>query len=65
MMVGMNYSLKERTQTKRIKGEEEAEEGKQVIRSSEIRFTEGGRLFTNVVEDDNSDMSPTNKIVDL
>jgi hypothetical protein len=65
MMVGMNYSLKERTKTKRIKGEEEAERGKQVIRSSEIRFTEEGRLFSNVVEDETNDMSPTMKSVDL
>ena len=65
MMVGMNYSLKERTKWNMIKGEEEAEEGKQVIKSSEIRFTEGGRLSSNVVGDDNKDVSPTNKIVDL
>ena len=65
MMVGMNYSLKERTKTKRIKEEEDAEEGKLVIRSSEIRFTERGRLFSNVVEDENYDTSPKNDIVDL
>ena len=65
MMVGMNYSLKERTKTKRIKEEEDAEEGKLVIRSSEIRFTERGRLFSNVVEDGNYDTSPKNDIVDL
>ena len=64
MMVGMNYSLKERTKKNRIKGEEEAEEGQQVIKSIEIRFKEGGRLSSNVVEDDNKDMSPTKKIVD-
>ena len=51
-MVGMNYSLKQRS---RRTGGEEEETQEEEVKSSEIRFKEGKGLITKVVEEDNDD----------
>ena len=52
VMVGMNYSLKQRS---RRTGREEEDTEEEEVKSSEIRFKEGKGLITKVVEEDNDD----------
>ena len=57
LMVGMNYSLKQRSKRAGRK-EEDTEEEKvaEEVKSCEIRFKEGKGLITKIVEEDNDEI---------
>ena len=48
-MVGLNYNLKERTKREGERGGDKEGEGRQVIRSSSVSFTEGRGTFSTLV----------------
>ena len=57
LMVGMNYSLKQRSKrTGRKEGDTEEEKEAEEVKSSEIRFKEGKGLITKIVEEDNDEI---------
>ena len=65
VMVGLNYNLKERSITKNQRGGDREGDGGQVIRCSEVSFTEGRGTVSNVVVEDETSYSQKNKIVKL
>ena len=66
-MVGMNYTLKQRSKrTKRSEEEVEAvEEGEDDIKSSESIFEEGKGMITKVIEEDNDGIIDKGQVVNL
>ena len=64
VMVGMNYSLKQRTRRVGL-GEEDVEGEEEEVKSSEIRFTEGEALSSRVVCQRNDNTVHKNNIVNL
>ena len=63
-MVGMNYRLKHRTRRVGLR-EEDAEGAEKEIKSSEIRFTEGGALSSRVTDGKNDNMPQKQNMVNL
>ena len=67
VMVGMNYTLKQRSKrTKRHEEEmEAAEEAEDDMKSSKTIFEEGKRLITKVIEEENEVIIDKGKVVNL
>ena len=56
LMVGMNYSLKQRNKRTGRKELDTEEEKEEEVKSSEIEFKEGKGLITKIVEEDNDEI---------